>query len=90
MARPNPGPEMKRLAEDFVQSMHELGWELDYSEQSVRTLEEMIDRQFGDWRPWRRGRAAKKNVPIASLVGAYPRRSHDPARRRPLGVDAGL
>ena len=71
MARPNPGPDMKRLAEDFVRSMRDVDWELDYSEESIRTLEEMIDHQFADWRPWRNGKAAKKNVPIASLVGAY-------------------
>lgn len=51
--------------------MRELGWELDYSEPSLRTIEEMIERQFADWRPWRRGKAARKNTPIASLVGAY-------------------
>jgi len=62
---------MRRLAEQFVDSMREFGWELDYSEQSVRTIEDMIERQFSDWRPWRRGKAAKKNEPIASLVGAY-------------------
>ena len=71
MARPNPGPDMKRLAEEFVRSMRDFDWELDYSEESIRTLEEMIDHQFADWRPWRNGKAAKKNVPIASLVGAY-------------------
>jgi hypothetical protein len=71
MARPNPGPDMQRLADDFVRSMRDLEWELDYSEQSIRMLEEMIDRQFADWRPWRSGKVAKKNVPIASLVGAY-------------------
>ena len=62
---------MKCLADEFVGSMRELDWELDYSEQSVRTLEEMIDQQFADWRPWRRGKVAEKNVPVASLVGAY-------------------
>ena len=46
MARPDPGPNMKRLADEFVQSMRDLDWELDYSEQSVRTLEDMIDRHF--------------------------------------------
>jgi hypothetical protein len=51
--------------------MQDLGWELDYSEASVQTLENMITAQFGDWRPWRRGKPAKKNRPIASLVGAY-------------------
>jgi len=71
MERPDPGPDMKRLADDFVRSMRDLDFELDFSEQSIRTLEDMIDRQFGDWRPWRRGRVAKKNIPIASLVGAY-------------------
>jgi hypothetical protein len=30
MPRPSPGPDMKRLAEQFVKSMRELGWELDY------------------------------------------------------------
>jgi hypothetical protein len=48
--------------------MQDLGWELDYSEASVQTLENMITAQFGDWRPWK---PAKKNRPIASLVGAY-------------------
>jgi hypothetical protein len=62
---------MKRLADEFVESMRDFGWELDYSEKSVETLEAMIDRQFGDWRPWRRGQVARKNFPIASLVGAY-------------------
>jgi hypothetical protein len=71
MARPDPGPDMKRLAAEFVAAMRDLGWELDYSEQSVRTLEEMIEQQFEDWRPWRTGKVAKKNLPIASLVGAY-------------------
>ena len=71
MARPDPGPDMKRLADEFARSMRDLDWELDYSEQSVRTLEDMIDRQFTDWRPWRSGKVAKKNLPIASLVGAY-------------------
>ena len=63
---------MKRLADDFVRSMRDLDWQLDYSEESIRTLEDMIDRQFADWRPWRSGKVAKKNLPIASLVGAYP------------------
>jgi hypothetical protein len=71
MSRPLPGPDMKRLADEFVVSMRDFGWELDYSEQSLQTVEEMIERQFADWRPWRKGKAAKKNVPIASLVGAY-------------------
>ena len=71
MARPNPGPDLQRLADDFVRSMRDFEWELDYSEQSIRMLEEMIDRQFADWRPWRSGKVAKKNLPIASLVGAY-------------------
>ncbi len=62
---------MQRLADDFVRSMRDFDWELDYSEQSIRMLEEMIDRQFADWRPWRSGKVAKKNLPIASLVGAY-------------------
>jgi hypothetical protein len=62
---------MQRLADEFVRSMRDFEWELDYSEQSIRTLEEMIDRQFADWRPWRSGKVAKKNLPIASLVGAY-------------------
>jgi hypothetical protein len=71
MSRPLPGPDLKRLADEFVLSMRDFGWELDYSEQSLETVEEMIERQFADWRPWRKGKAAKKNVPIASLVGAY-------------------
>lgn len=62
---------MKRLADEFVGSMRHFDWELDFSEQSVQTLEEMIERQFEDWRPWRGGKVAKKNLPIASLVGAY-------------------
>ena len=70
MARPDPGPDMKRLADEFSRAMRDLDWELDYSEQSVRTLEDMIDRQFTDWRPWRSGKVAKKNLPVASLVGA--------------------
>lgn len=71
MARPDPRWRMKGLADEFVEAMRELGWQLDYSEQSVRTLEEMIERQFGGRRPWRRGKVAGKNRPIASLVGAY-------------------
>ena len=71
MARPDPGPDMRRLADEFVGLMRDLDWELDYSEQSVGMLEEMIERQFEDWRPWRNGKVAKKNLPIASLVGAY-------------------
>lgn len=71
MARPSPATDMKRLADQFVTLIREPGWALDYSETSVRTLEEMIDREFADWRPWRHRRVAKKNVPIASLVGAY-------------------
>src|SRR5438094_3422731 len=90
MARPDPGPDMKGLAEEFVGLMRDLDWELDYSEQSVQTLEEMIERQFADWRPWRSGKVAKKNLPVASLVGCLPRRSDDPECRRSLGVDAGL
>jgi hypothetical protein len=62
---------MKRLADEFVGLMRDLDWELDYSEESVQTLEEMIDGQFEDWRPWRSGKVAKKNLPVASLVGAY-------------------
>jgi hypothetical protein len=62
---------MRGLAEQFVESMRDFGWELDYSEQSLGAIEEMIDSQFADWRPWRRGKTAKKNEPIASLVGAY-------------------
>jgi hypothetical protein len=62
---------MKRLADDFAAEMRDLDWQLDYSEESVWTLEEVLERQFGDWRPWRRGEVAKKNLPIASLVGAY-------------------
>jgi hypothetical protein len=42
---------MKRLADEFVELMQDLGWELDYSEASVQTLERMITAQFGDWRP---------------------------------------
>jgi len=62
---------MKRLAAEFVDLMRELDWQLDYSEQSIQTLEAMIERQFADWRPWRIGKVAKKNLPVASLVGAY-------------------
>ena len=62
---------MTRLSDEFVGLMRDLDWQLDYSERSVRTLEEMIERQFEDWRPWRGGKVAKKNLPIASLVGAY-------------------
>src|SRR3954451_21755504 len=71
MARPDPGPDMKRLAEQFGASMREFGWNLDFSEQSVQTLEAMVEKQFADWRPWRKGKVAKKNQSIASLVGAY-------------------
>lgn len=58
MARPDPGPDMKHLAEQFVASMRGLGWELDFSEQSVQTLEVMVEQQFADWRPWRSGKVA--------------------------------
>jgi hypothetical protein len=71
VARSDPGLDMKRLAEQFVASMRDLGWDLDFSEQSVQTLEAMVEQQFEDWRPWRSGKVAKKNLPIASLVGAY-------------------
>ena len=56
MARPNPGPDMQRLAEDFVRSMRDFDWELDYSEQSIRMLEEITigSSQIGD-----RGEAAR-------------------------------
>src|SRR5207248_11631908 len=89
MARPDPGPDMKGLAEEFVGLMRDLDWELDYSEQSVHTLEEMIEQQFEDWRLWRSGKVAKKNLPIASLVG-LPGRGNDPPPRRSLGLDAGV
>ena len=49
---------MKGLAEEFVGLMRDLDWELDYSEQSVQTLEEMIEQQFEDWQPWRSGKVA--------------------------------
>jgi hypothetical protein len=62
---------MKRLSDEFVGLMRDLDWKLDYSEESVQTLEEMIEQQFGDCRPWRRGKVAAKNLPVASLVGAY-------------------
>jgi hypothetical protein len=62
---------MRRLADAFVGSMRDLDWELDYSEESVQTLEAMIDRQLEDWRPLRSGKVAKRNLPVASLVGAY-------------------
>src|SRR5439155_21798451 len=71
MARPDPRPDMKRLADEFGGLMRELHWQRDDSEQSVQKLEEMIERQFADWRPWRSGKVAKKNFPVASLVGAY-------------------
>lgn len=71
MRRPNPAPDMKRIADEFVVSMREFGWELDYSEESVRTLEDIINGDLLDWRPWRYGKVAKRNLPIASLVGAY-------------------
>jgi hypothetical protein len=71
MARRDQAPDMQRLAEEFVGLMRDLGWDLDCSEQSVQTLEAMIEGQFGDWRPWRGGKVAKKNLPVASLVGAY-------------------
>jgi hypothetical protein len=80
---------MKRLSDEFVGLMRDLDWKLDYSEESVQTLEEMIEQQFGDWRPWRRGKVAEKNLPVASLVG-LPRRGNNPPLRRPLGLDAGL
>jgi len=71
VAHPDPGPDMKGLADAFVRSMRDLDWGLDYTEESVRTLQEMIDRQFVDWRPRRSGKVAKKNLPIASLGWRY-------------------
>ena len=62
---------MAKLANEFVEFARESGHELDYSEQSLRTVERIIDSEFADWRPWRRGRAKKASVPVASLVGAY-------------------
>jgi hypothetical protein len=69
MARPEPGPDMKRLSDEFVGLMRDLDWKLDYSEESVQTLEEMIEQQFGDWRPWRRGKVAAKNLPVGLDAG---------------------
>ena len=60
---------MKRFSDEFVGLMRDLDWKLDYSEESVQTLEEMIEQQFGDWRPWRRGKVAAKNLPVALGVG---------------------
>jgi Uncharacterised protein family (UPF0167) len=61
----------KYLADEFVGLMRDLDLQLDFSEQSLQTLEEMIEQQFGDWRPWRTGKVARKHLPVASLVGAY-------------------
>jgi hypothetical protein len=62
---------MAKLANDFVDFARESGYELDYSGESLRTVEQIIDAEFADWRPWRRGKAKKAAVPVASLVGAY-------------------
>jgi hypothetical protein len=62
---------MAKLANDFVDFARESGYDLDYSEASLPTVERIIDAEFSDWRPWRRGKAKKANVPVASLVGAY-------------------
>jgi hypothetical protein len=62
---------MAKLANGFVDFARESGYELDYSEASLPTVERIIDAEFSDWRPWRRGKAKKANVPVASLVGAY-------------------
>ena len=50
--------------------MRDLDWKLTI-QKNVQTLEELIEQQFGDWRPWRRGKVTAKNLPVASLVGAY-------------------
>ena len=62
---------MAKLANDFVEFARESGYDLDYSEASLGTVEQIIDTEFADWRPWRRGKAKRANVPVASLVGAY-------------------
>jgi hypothetical protein len=54
---------MKRLADQFVELMQDLGWELDYSKS------ERSDARKHDHRSVRRLEAVGR--PIASLVGAY-------------------
>ena len=71
MSRPSPAADMAKLANNFVEFAQESGHELDYSEESLPTVERIIDAEFADWRPWRRGKAKKAAVPVASLVGAY-------------------
>jgi hypothetical protein len=71
VSRPSPAADMAKFANDFVEFGRESGDELDYSEASLETVEQIIDAEFADWRPWRRGKAKKANVPVASLVGAY-------------------
>ena len=71
MSRPSPAADMAKLANDFVEFARESGHELDYSEDSLRAVERIIDDELADWRPWRRGKAKKAAVPVASLVGAY-------------------
>jgi hypothetical protein len=82
MVRPNPGPDMKRLADEFVELMQDLGWELDYSEASVQTLENMITTQFGGLEAvaWRQ--AGEEEPPNRLARRRLPRRGDDPACRR--------
>jgi hypothetical protein len=68
---------MKGLSDEFVGLMRDLDWKLDYSEESVQTLEEMIEQQFGDWRPWRRGKVAAKEPSGCITRRRLPRRGDD-------------
>jgi hypothetical protein len=36
MARPDPGPDMKRLAEEFVALMSDLDWKLDSGQSRLK------------------------------------------------------
>jgi hypothetical protein len=71
MRSKNLPADMGMLAGEFVKHAAEFGYQLDYSQASIAEVERMIDELYTDWRPWRRGKIAKKNLPIASLVGAY-------------------
>lgn len=71
MAESSPAAEMHKLAEDFVGLARKTGYELDYSDGSVTTVESFIRGELASRQPWRRGRVKKAHLSIAPLVGAY-------------------